>query len=203
MDNTKELPIQMGLKDLDGDGAKELMLWNYTGGAHCCDVFYFFKNVSGNKYSYAGELYAGNTCIDDDNVFLYDLHEHFGYFFTCFACGLEEKPDSFSYVYTLPVTYKKGKLQIQPGDESLLKNIKSNLAYIQNLGWDKGPDKDGFDDGRRKEVALNLATYHFSFGKNLAATKKLFDTYYRFADASKVWKAFLEGLNQVKTSNGF
>src|SRR6185369_14167899 len=41
-----------GLSDFDHDNKNELVIWNYTGGAHCCDEFYFFKNIGLNKYQY-------------------------------------------------------------------------------------------------------------------------------------------------------
>ena len=43
--NVMGIQSQFGLADLDKDGKKELVVFNYTGGAHCCDEFYFFKNI--------------------------------------------------------------------------------------------------------------------------------------------------------------
>jgi hypothetical protein len=206
--NYMEMDPQAGLKDIDGDGTKELIIWNYTGGAHCCDEFYFFKNTGVNKYTFAAKLFAGNTCVDAQNNFSYNLHESFGYFFTCFACGLvsdEEgaKPSEIKYVADLSVKYTGGKLQIQPGTEGLKATIKKNLSLIKKLGWDGGIKEADFDDGRRKELALNLAAFYFSFGKNLVETKALFTANYPFKDAPKVWTQFVENLNNVKKSNDF
>ncbi len=197
-----------GLKDLDGDGVKELIVWDYTGGAHCCDEFYFFKSSGANQYSYVAKLYAGNTCVDAQNNFVYNLHESFGYFFTCFACGLTSDEDGkqtkgLTVIDDINLHYKAGKLLIQSGDAALKSTIKKNLVYIKNLGWDGGVPDDEFDDGRRKELALNLAAYYFLFGKNLVETKSLFTTYYPFKDAAKVWTQFMQNLNNVKKNNDF
>lgn len=37
------------LADLDNDCIKELVLYNFTGGAHCCDEIYIFKRIATNK----------------------------------------------------------------------------------------------------------------------------------------------------------
>lgn len=207
-ENYMEVDTQAGIKDVDGDGKKELIIWNYTGGAHCCDEFYFFKEAGLNRYSFAGKLFAGNTCVDAQNNFSYSLHESFGYFFTCFACSLPADqegatPDDIKYVADLTVIYKNGKLQIQPGTGALKATIKKNLSLIKKLGWDGGVKEADFDDGRRKELALNLAAYYFLFGKNLVETKSLFTANYPFKDATKVWTQFVQNLNSVKRNNDF
>ena len=43
--NDMGLESQHAVIDLDNDGKKELVIFNYTGGAHCCDEYYFFKNI--------------------------------------------------------------------------------------------------------------------------------------------------------------
>lgn len=208
--NSVEGPLEgvgmhVGLKDLDGDKKKELVTWNFTGGAHCCDEFYFFKNTGPNKYSYTAKLFAGNTCVDGQNNFAFDLLETFGYFFTCFACGLEKedkngKPTGLEYIANVNLRYANGKMVVVPGDEVVKQKITKNLQYIKKLGWDGGVKEDDFDDGRRKELAINLAVYYFSFGQNLTNTRQLFSAYYPFKDATKVWKAFAESLANVKTN---
>ena len=75
------------LADLDLDGKKELLVSNYTGGAHCCDEIYIFKNISPNRYQHAVRFYAGNTIITKKGEFLFNFYEQFGYFFTCYACA--------------------------------------------------------------------------------------------------------------------
>src|SRR5215207_3410158 len=49
-----------GLVDLDSDNKKELIIYHFTGGAHCCDELYIFKTIARNKYQYAAKLHAGN-----------------------------------------------------------------------------------------------------------------------------------------------
>src|SRR5215211_2291207 len=74
------LEHRMALKDLDSDGRAELIIYNFTGGAHCCDEWYFFKTIGPNQYAPAARLFAGNTCISG-NTFLFDFAEPFGYFY--------------------------------------------------------------------------------------------------------------------------
>lgn len=195
----------MTLKDLDRDGTKELIIYNFTGGAHCCDEFYFFRNTAPNRYQLTNKIFAGHTCVDKD-TFYFSFTEPFGYFFTCYACGLspdDKATSNVEYVYGVGLKYVKGKLQILRGDEELRQKINNNLEIISKLKWDGGAGDEKFDDGRRKEVALNLATYYYSFGKNINDTKSLFYKYYKFKDANKVWTDFFTTLRHMMSTNDF
>lgn len=193
---------KMALIDVDRNGSKELVLHNFTGGAHCCDEWYFFTATAPNKYTLSAKLFAGNVCVQD-SLFVFDLHESFGYFFTCFACGLEKevkagRPTGLSAVNSVNLRYRNGKMEAVPGTETLRQAVAKNLQLIKKLGWDGGVKEGEFDDGRRKETALNLAAFYFSFGQNLPATKSLFAAHYPWKDADRVWKDFVSGLNHLK-----
>lgn len=204
--NVSGLEQRTALQDLDGDGKAELVIYNFTGGAHCCDEFYFFKLVGANKYAPAGKLFAGNTCITG-NTFLFDFAEPFGYFYTCYACELEEKKnrsgDGYERLATISLKYKGGKLLANEGDRELKEKLLRNLRYIKSLVWDGGIKPGEFDDGRRKALAQSLAVYYFSFGKNASELKKVFTAYYPFKDASVVWKEFSELLTNMQSQNSF
>lgn len=204
--NIAGLENRMGLKDLDGDGRAELVIYNFTGGAHCCDELYFFKSIGKNRFAPAAKLFAGNTCISG-NTFLYDFAEPFGYFYTCYACDLEEKKNKKGLAYerlaNISLQYKNGAMVIDPGDAGLKEKLLRNLQYIQSMGWDGGVKDGEFDDGRRKALAQTLAVYYFSFGKNLSDTKAVFTTYYPHKDAAAIWKEFRSLLAGVQNQNSF
>lgn len=192
------------LFDLDKDGKKELLITNFTGGAHCCDEIFIFKQKRKNKYEQVAKLFAGNTLITTDHEFLYDFHEQFGYFFTCFACGFSS-PDGINPVEVNHITlrYTKGKMEVIPGTEELKQTIFSNLQLLtkQSLLYTY---KDLLqDDGLRKEIALNLVVYYFSFGKNISATQQLFSNYYHSEDHDSVWQAFVNKLEEVLAESNF
>jgi hypothetical protein len=192
------------LADLDGDGKNELVTWNFTGGAHCCDEIVVYKNISPNKYRYAGRVFAGNSCINDSNGISYNFYESFGYFFTCYACSYADTSDiAPEPVQTIILRYKKGKLIVQPGDKDLRSIITDNLGKLSEQTYTAMSRDYDQDNGLRKEFALNLAVYYYSFGKNLVETKRLFDKYYKFPDAKNVWKEFLTILNSLKKENSF
>jgi len=192
------------LADLDHDGKNELVIRNYTGGAHCCDEFYFFKGIGPDKYQYAAKTFAGNSCINDQDEITYNFYEQFGYFFTCYACTYEDSSEAApGEVPDLVLKYSKGRLVIIPGDKELRNMINDNLGKLSERPYQKLDNDADQDDGVRKEFALNLATFHYSFGKNINETKKLFDRYYKFPDAKKVWTEFIKILNGVKQENDF
>ncbi len=192
------------LADLDNDGKKELIIWNFTGCAHCCDEIYFFKNIASGKYQYARKVFAGNSCINDKNEISYDFYEQFGYFFTCYACAYEDSTETAPVpVRSITLKYKNGKLIVKAGDKELKSVIVDNLAKLSEKPYQKLNNDIDQDDGLRKEFALNLAVYYHSFGKNLIETKKLFDKYYRFLDSKKVWTQFVKTLSWIKKQNDF
>ncbi|MCC7402213.1 MAG: hypothetical protein IT214_12085 [Chitinophagaceae bacterium] len=205
-DDLSGIGKQYGLKDLDGDGTKELVLFNYTGGAHCCDELYVFKYVSPGKYRYAVKTFAGDVNITPQNEFVYHFYEQYGYFFTCFACGYEDSSDTAPLpVHSILLRYDKGRLKVIPGDTELKNTINDNLGKLREQPYQKvtGGDDIDFDNGLRKEFALNLAVYYFSFGKNINSTKAVFDKYYTFPDAKEVWKEFREILKGIESDNDF
>lgn len=195
---------QYGLADLDHDGKKELVVFGYTGGAHCCDEFYFFKNAGANKYQYAAKTFAGNVCVSDSNEFEFSFYEQFGYFFTCYACAYEDTSDGAPLpIHSIRLRYYRGKLLVTAPPAELRAQINDNLGKLGEQPYEKLEDETSFDNGLRKEFAMNLAVYYYSFGKNLIETQKLFNKYYKFPDAKKVWAAFVKQLQWVRSSSEF
>lgn len=192
------------LTDLDNDGKQELLISNFTGGAHCCDEVYIFRNTAPGRYQHVAKLFAGNTIITPEKEFVFSFYEHFGYFFTCFACAYTDTTDEAPLeVRSIQLKYAQGKLSIIRGGQELRSTINDNLGKLSEQPYETLEDETSFDNGLRKEVALNLAVFYYSFGKNLTTTRQLFDKYYKFPDAKKVWTSFLKNLQQVKVNNVF
>ncbi len=192
------------LADLDNDGKKELLVTNFTGGAHCCDEIYIFKNTAPNKYQHAAKVFAGHTLITEKKEFVYTFYEQFGYFFTCYACGLTDTTDEAPIdVKAITLDYSKGKLLVSPGDQELRSVINDNLGKLSEHPYEKLDEEIPMDNGLRKEFAMNLAVFYYSFGKKLPETQQLFNKYYKFPDARKVWSAFVKQLQDMKKDNDF
>jgi len=195
---------EYALSDLDKDGRKELLVYNYTGGAHCCDELYIFKSTGLNKYQQVAKLFAGNTIITKEREFIYDFHEQYGYFFTCFACGYEDTTGAGPLTNSsVLLRYRKGKMAVVPGDPALKKMIRDNLEKLGKQPYQPLEDEIDQDDGLRKEMALNLAVYYYSFGRNAEETRLLFYRYYKHPDARKVWSGFTRQLRYVLAQNDF
>jgi hypothetical protein len=191
-------------EDLDKDGTSEIVVTNFTGGAHCCDEVYIFRNTGYLTYKYAARLFAGNTCITDSNFFTYDFYEQFGYFFTCFACSYSDSNDTApESIHNIVLRYQKGKMMVVPGDQELRSTINDNLGKLGEQPYEKLTDDIAQDNGLRKEFALNLAVYYYSFGRNIIATQQLFNKYYKYPDAKKVWAAFAKQLEYMRKENDF
>lgn len=192
------------LADLDKDGKKELLISNYTGGAHCCDEIYIFKNVAPNRYQHVVKFYAGNTSVNRNNEFGFNFYEHFGYFFTCYACAYTDTTDEAPIeLHNILVKYNKGKVVVVPGDKELRSAIIDNLGKLGEQPYEKLESDIAQDNGLRKEFAINLAIFYYSFGRNLIETQKLFNKYYKYPDAKKVWAAFVKQLQYIRKDNDF
>ena len=192
------------LADLDKDGKKELLISNYTGGAHCCDEIYIFKNIAPNRYQHVVKFFAGNTMITKNNELVFDFYGLFGYFFTCYACSYTDTSDAAPLeLHNILLKYSKGKIMVVPGDKELHSAILDNLGKLGELPYEKLMDDMAQDNGQRKEFAINLAVFYYSFGKNMLETKKLFNKYYKYPDAKKVWAAFTKQLQFIKKDNDF
>ncbi len=204
MKNEEMMLSEHVLADLDNDGKKELLINNFTGGAHCCDEILIYKNIAVNKYQHVARLFAGHTVITPEKEFKFSFHENFGYFFTCYACSYTDTSDAAPLnVADLTLKYNKGKLSIVPGDAELKSIINDNLGKLGEQPYQTPDPELNQDDGLRKEIAFNLAAYYFSFGKNIVETQKLFNKYYKHKDAKAVWAAFVKQLNYMRTQNDF
>ncbi len=194
---------ESGLADLDGDGKKELVISHFTGGAHCCDEIYLFRQTAPQRYQYVAKTFAGHTCFLEDNTMRFSFYESFGYFFTCYACSYADTSASAPLpVSSVILRYQKGKLSVVPGDAVLRSMIRDNLDKLSELPYEEMDDISQ-DNGLRKEFALNLAVFHYSFGRNLAETQRLFNTFYKFPDKKVVWKEFYRLLMNMRQKNDF
>lgn len=192
------------LADLDNDGKKELVISNFTGGAHCCDEIYIYKNIAPNKFHYVVKMFGGHTIVTPKRTFKFSFDESFGYFFTCYGCGYADTSDAAPIpLRSVTLRYSKGKIAIVPGDKELRSTINDNLEKLAELPFEKLDAELAMDDGLRKEFAMNLAVFYYSFGRNISETKMMFNKYYRYPDAAKVWTAFSKNLLYIKKDSDF
>ena len=184
-------------KSIDNDTIPELIMSSYTGGAHCCDEINIFAKDK-NDYTFKAKLYGGFVCIDPaTNVFTYSFNETLGYFFGCYACGFSDSTKDFTTLREIALRYVKGKFEVQRYSAETEKKLLHNLQLLHEHGYEDV--EDGLmDSGWRKEFAMNFAVWHYNNGKSWAATKKLFDQYYTFKDAAKIWKEFSSTLKDAE-----
>ncbi|HMO33189.1 MAG TPA: hypothetical protein PKE63_07750 [Lacibacter sp.] len=191
---------QVGLRDLDGDGSREMVLFNYTGGAHCCDEFYVLTPDAQGTYLVRTKLFGGNSCINDQLEFSFDLYEGLGYFYTCYACLYTDTARGLMMPPPLQYRYEKGRF-VQCGDSTATAAAAlKNLELLQTVQMEKF--SNNLDDGVRKMFAINLATLHFLRGSNWKSTRALFDQYYVYKkDAEEVWKEFRLIVTEIGNMN--
>ena len=194
----------LALTDLDNDEKKELLVYQYTNEKSgvfnaANDEIGFYKNTGNKKYQYAGKLSGGHSSITSSKEFIFSLDYYFDKFLNCSNCNFSDTSDDAPIpLHTVTVKYVKGKLTVVKGDQELRSMISDNLG---KLGERAVPVDPG--DGIRKEIAMNLAVYYYSFGKNLVATKTLFSKYYKQPDAKKIWIAFTKQLQVIGANVSF
>ena len=92
---------------------------------------------------------------------------------------------------------------VAAGDAELRSKLNDNLAKMGEQPYEELKEAIDQDNGLRKEFAMNLAVYHYSFGRNLVVTQKLFNKYYKFPDAKKVWAEFVKHLQYIRKESDF
>lgn len=191
---------QIGLIDIDNDGKKELFMKVSDLCAHSCTDYYFFKKIGKQVYELTAQTSRDEMRINKDSTFTYSLADEFGYFYTCFGCNYTNK--NYAEVNNIKLRYAHEKLLVVPGSVKLKHRIINNLKIItrKKMSVVQGDD---FDSGERKAFALNLAVYYYTFGKNINASKKLFDTYFKSIDAKEVWQRFVDDIKEIKENNTF
>jgi hypothetical protein len=193
---------QYGLKDLDGDGVTELIIYNNSGGAHCCDEYYIFSQTGEKEFDFKSHLMGSGACISaSTNTISFSFSETLGYFFACYACGFTDSSANFKPMRGITLQFKNGNLAVVPYSSAEEKQNITNLQVLKNHGYEKVEGM--MDNGWRKEYAMNLAVWHYNHGKNWDRTKKLFDQYYVFEDADKVWNEFYHTLKESEKENTF
>ncbi|MEO5995304.1 MAG: hypothetical protein ABIN89_01320 [Chitinophagaceae bacterium] len=193
---------EYGLNDLDADGVMELIIFNYTGGPHCCDEYFIFRQKNERAFEYKAHLMGGQACIDAvTHTISYSFSETLGYFFSCYACEFSDSSGTFKNIREIQLKYSGSKLKVISYDTASERQNLANLAILQKHEYEKVEGM--MDNGWRKEFAINFAIWHYNHGKNWKKTKKLFDKYYDFQDEARVWKEFHRTLIESEKENSF
>ena len=181
--------------DLDRDGVPELLTEYYTWGNHCCTVYDLFTWIAENVYGCIFSASAVYAEIVGDRLEV-SFHEQLGYFFTCYACDIDDKLPKGSIEAHASLVYRDGTLDYAAKDPKLDKRIVANLEFLRKRGV---PDLDEteFDDGTRKAYAHHLAAYYFNNREDLGKTHALFRKYYAAGDSLQVWQEFDEDLANI------
>jgi hypothetical protein len=194
--------VRYGLKSLDNDTIPELIILNNTGGAHCCDEIYIFQKT-GDSFVQKARLFGGFICIDAaSNIFTFSFNETLAYFYACYACAFQDSLSEFRTMREIELKYDNGRLYIISHNPETEKQLLKNFSILNNHGYEE-IDQGLMDSGWRKEFAMNFAVWHYNHGKNWKETRLIFEKYYHFKDADKVWKEFYATLREAEKENSF
>lgn len=173
--------------DLDNDGTPELLTEYYTGGAHCCMAYDLFRKTADNTYERFFTFDGGfNSLSISDNKLEINFSEQLGYFFTCYACDIEDEMPDSTFKSSFKMVLAGGEMQLDAPQPSVLNGIIKDLEYLRKRPV---PDFDelNMDDGTRKAFAMRIITYLFNSNGNVDATRRLFYDTYRGSDKDIVW----------------
>lgn len=194
--------VRWATTNLNNDTARELLVLNYTGGAHCCDEVYVFEKQPA-FYVQKAKLFGGFICIDAaSKLFTFSFNEALGYFFACYACGFADSNGRFKVIREIELRYDDGRFVVVPYLPDTEKQLYQNLDLLAAHKYEH-MEEGLMDSGWRKEFAMNFAVWHYNHGKNWVSTKALFDKYYKFKDAARVWKEFRNTLLEMERENDF
>ena len=192
--------VRWGVKDLDNDSVPELLVFNYTGGAHCCNELYIFSREPG-VFMQQARLFSGFSCIEQSGALIrFSFNEPLGYFFACYACGFTDSTGAFRSIREIALRYENRRFKALPFDPDTEKQLYLNLSVLARHEYEE-MEEGLMDSGWRKEFAMNFAAWHYTHGKNWRSTKALFDKFYTFKDAANVWSAFRKALSELEKQN--
>jgi hypothetical protein len=191
-----------GFRDLDGDGKKELLIFTYTGGMHCCDEIYILEEAKQGHYIQKAKFFAGNTCVNLKNEFSYNVYEMLGYFLSCYACLYEDSAKGLVAPPPVVYHYQKGQLVLAGDTNRVREAVFKNLNLLKDVPMNTMTE-EWDDSGVRKMYALNFATMHLLYRCDLQQTKLLFEQYYTFKDKTPVWKELKQHLQALEEQTTF
>jgi curved DNA-binding protein CbpA len=183
--------------DIDKDGIPELFINYYTGGAHCCFEYYIFKAISQDTFQNIFEFEGGeNSFSIDNNKIIIDFYEQLGYFFTCYACGINDKLPYKKSISRITLNYSNNEFYFEPRNDYLNKIIIQNLEFLKSVPL---PNIDSFemDDGTRKAYAEHLIAYYFNNQKDSISMRDLFDKYYLGEDKEIIYGKILDHIKNI------
>ena len=189
--------IKFNFTDIDNDFIPELETRYFTGGAHCCFVYNIFKQTSKNTFTQIFSFEGGENSlsIEDDGIYI-NFFEQLGYFFTCYACSIDDSLPNGYFRPHLTLNYSQNGFTLAPKDDYLDRIIFEDLEYLKNRPIPK-IDSTRMDDGTRKAFAEHIITYHFNNQENSDSTKFVFDKYYLGEDSLEIWETIKNHVNSI------
>ena len=185
--------LQYGFFNFLGKKNKQLVIYTYSGGAHCCDdyVIYDLKPAfrviyDSRKYDSGSEI--GNTLkpvdIDKDGIFEFEQDVMaFDYFFASHADSIFP-PVVFAY------DQEKGMYEIanKKHPDFVMDELKKNLDWLRKQRKDETETSKGFTD--RYILRKNFINLVYA-GKEEQAWE-YYDRNYNLEDKAEQKKAFKE-----------
>lgn len=169
------------LWDLDTDGVEELVLIEYTGGAHCCDRLTLFRAASSDTFQSVAAFTAQSVILDSSGELQVDITP--SYFHTCYACAV-----------TMPGPPVRSIARYRyRGPDVVFARRKENdtlaLRGLRYLSRQTVPSREeaNWDEGWRKAYATCILSYFYTT-YDPETTKKLFDEYYHRTDREVLWR---------------
>jgi len=175
--------------DFNNDGIAELLTELYYGGAHCCTRYQIYKQVQPNLFRSVFDFPgAASDGLSINHEYIYaNMYEQIGYFFSCYACGLQEKLPHGYFQPTLMFEYEKDTVVRKKDQARYMSEIIDNLTFLKNRGIPTRDSNMGFDDGTRKAFAAHILRYHYSGEYSIEHTEAFFRDFYLSYDADEVW----------------
>lgn len=215
MDSKTSIPIQqypsegygkvwrsLEYNDLDNDGIPELIVMYFSGGAHCCFQYDIFSNIGPNKYERVYTYTGGENAFQINNgIIKVSFYEQLGYFYTCYACYINEELPSKHFFPSYNLIYKNKTLHIDGPNDSILNVITKDLEFLKNR---EIPPLEGdfeFDDGTRKAYASRIIAYYYNNMLDLKTTKELFYQTYLGSDRETIWEEIEAFINNSSNDN--
>jgi hypothetical protein len=187
---------RFGLFPLIGGGARQLVIQQHTGGAHCCWVYKIYELTPNLRLLFDSELYKSGDellAVDLDNDGRYELTQAimtFDYFHMSHA----------SSVFPRAVfTYDEREKMYLPANRKfadfVLKEIEEDKKRATAIVSGANPGAEGWDQEEYLSAVLKVVLAYIYAGKEKAGWE-FYDRQYKLSDKAEMRKDISEALSR-------
>lgn len=178
------ISIEYGLFPFLGGDRKQLIVHTYTGGAHCCDIYYIFETSPKLRAIFDGDQFTTDEIgygirpvdADSDGVFEFSL--------TVMSFDYELGSHAFSPFPAAVFAYDRKTRKYELANRKYPKIVKARYAEMQE--WEENTFRFTKDQNMKLRVTMINKLLFFIYSGKEAEGWSMFDESYNQEDKAEI-----------------